>query len=152
MTNETCKQCGADYAIKDGDETGIAGTCSPICQGQWDATENRVKAYAAYREISIEDADAAQTTCDEQRFEDGNEEYLVVTDSEADELWDADFENYVDECILHELPEAYRGYFDTEKWKSDAKIDGRAHSLSRYDGDEDEIEIDGETFYIYRQN
>jgi len=43
-------------------------------------------------------------------------------------------------------------YFDDEKWKRDARIDGRAHSLSRYDGNEDDQEINGVTYYIYRTN
>ena len=119
---------------------------------------------------------------DDQIVEYGNEEYLVVTDDEANDLWDAYLENYIDRIfILPQLPEQYRFYFDREAWKSDAKQGGRAHSLNRYDGSEDEITvyqfdtIDGdiyqengepyknsegyeedytetETFYIYRQN
>ena len=79
-------------------------------------------------------------------------QYLVVTDEEADELWEADLENYLEECIYPDLPENLRFYFDDEKWKRDARIDGRAHSLSRYDGNEDEEEVNGVTYYIYRTN
>ena len=85
---------------------------------------------------------------DENIFEAESSEYLVVTDDEADALWEEDLDNYIDECILHELPEAYRNYFDCEAWKSDARYDGRAHSLARYDGNESEQ--DG--FYIYQTN
>lgn len=92
-------------------------------------------------------------------------EYLVVTDEEADELWDQDLENYIDECL--ELPPQLENYFDREKWKRDARIDGRGHSLARYDGGEDKVRVelwerdedgnlvevgDHETYYIYRQN
>ena len=98
-----------------------------------------------------------QSTYDENLFEYGSEEYLVVTDEEADELWDEDLENYIDDCILHELPENYRQYFDREAWKSDAKYDGRGHSLNRYDGNEYEEIVyneygEKENYYIYRQN
>lgn len=98
-----------------------------------------------------------QSTYDENLFEYGSEEYLVVTDEEADELWNEDLENYIDECILHELPENYRQYFDREAWKSDAKYDGRGHSLNRYDGNEYEETVYNEygeknNYYIYRQN
>lgn len=98
-----------------------------------------------------------QSAYDENLFEYGSEEYLVVTDEEADELWNEDLENYIDECILHELPERYRQYFDREAWKSDAKYDGRGHSLNRYDGNEyEEIVYNGygekKNYYIYRQN
>lgn len=90
----------------------------------------------------------------------GAREYLVVTDSEADDLWDLDLENYIDDCILYELPEQYRSYFDRERWKADARIDGRGHSLNRYDGSEDyvdlvdwtSIEKVSITYFIYRQN
>ncbi len=80
----------------------------------------------------------------------GSREWLVVTDDEADDLWDEDLENFIDECVLHELPERYQCYFDREKFKNDCKIDGRAHSLGRYDGSEWEEGVDGITFYIYR--
>jgi len=80
------------------------------------------------------------------------EEYLVVTDDEADDLWEAELDNYIDEIILPELNERYRMYFDNEAWKNDARGDGRAHSLNHYDGNEDTETVDNETFYIYRQN
>lgn len=107
----------------------------------------------------------------------GNQEYLVVTDDEADDLWEEDLNNYLDEIVLPELPLYLRGHFDDEAWKRDARYDGRAHSLSRYDGNEEEITVyefktledefiysnneeepedsfynNDETFYIYRQN
>ena len=77
--------------------------------------------------------------------------YLVVTDSEADQLWDEDLENYIDDCILPEVPESARNYFDRDKWKSDTQVDGRGHSLGRYDGCENEEEVDSITYYIYRE-
>lgn len=89
---------------------------------------------------------------DSNIIEYGSEEYLVVDDSTTDDLWDQELENYIDECILPEVPESVRNYFDNEAWKRDAKYDGRAHSLARYDGNEGEETVNGETFYIYRQN
>lgn len=71
----------------------------------------------------------------------------VYTEEEAETAWDEYLENYIEDCILYELPEQYRGYFDREGWKSDAKYDGRGHSLSGYDGVEYES-FNG--FYIYR--
>jgi hypothetical protein len=82
-------------------------------------------------------------------------EYLVLTDDEADEMWDEQLDNYIDECILAELPKGVaRNYFDRAAWKRDARHDGRGHSLSSYDGNEDKIydEEDEETYYIYRTN
>ncbi len=81
-------------------------------------------------------------------------EYLVLTDEEADEMWDEQLDSYLDECVLPELPETARRYFDRDAWKRDARHDGRGHSLSSYDGNEDEVydEEDDTTYYIYRTN
>lgn len=82
----------------------------------------------------------------------GAREWLVVTDERADELWDEDLDNYLDECVLDQLPEVAQRYFDRESWKSDAKVDGRAHSLARYDGHEYDYTVNDTTYYVYRQN
>lgn len=85
-------------------------------------------------------------------YEYGNEEYEVLTDSEADSRWDEELDLYIDECILPELPDFASQYFDKRAWKNDAMMDGRGHAISRYDGEENEQTVDGTTFYIYRQN
>ena len=85
-------------------------------------------------------------------YEYGREEYFVVTDDEADELWEEYLDNYIEEVILPEINKHYRNYFDNESWKKDARMDGRGHSLSSYDGYEYSEEINGETYYIYRIN
>jgi hypothetical protein len=84
--------------------------------------------------------------------DDYSSDYLVLTDDESDERWGESLDNYIEECILPELPEYLQNYFDSEKWKEDAKYDGRGHSLSSYDGNEYEEEVNGTTYYIYRIN
>ena len=79
-------------------------------------------------------------------FEHGSESYQVLTDDEADVLWEEQLDSYIDDCL--EIPDHLKFYFDCDAWKSDAKIDGRGHSLSSYDGCEHES---GE-FFIYRTN
>lgn len=81
----------------------------------------------------------------------GGRDYLVCTDDEADQEQDEEFENYLDECILPDLPANLRNYFDSEAWKQDAKKDGRGHSLGRYDGNECEQKINGTMYFLYRQ-
>lgn len=107
-------------------------------------------------DFNLLDDEIIETEYDDSRFEYGNEEYLVCTDSEADTEWDNYMDNYIAECVLHELPENYREYFDSEKFKNDCSFDGRGHSLASYDGAENEETVhtyDGaETFYIYRTN
>lgn len=84
-------------------------------------------------------------------YEYGNQEYLVMTDCEANILYDECLSNYIEECILPELPKDYRKYFDNDAWKEDVAIDGREHWFS-YDGHEYYKEVDGEIYYIYRIN
>ncbi len=90
---------------------------------------------------------------DDRELVERNEgEYMVLTEDEADEKWEEELEAYIDEIILPELPETAQNYFDRESWKSDARTDGRGHSLNRYDGTEESIEFENETLYIYRTN
>jgi hypothetical protein len=83
---------------------------------------------------------------------DYSQKYKVYTDSEADDEWDVQLENYIEECILPELPTQYWSYFDNEGWKKDARYDGRGHSLSQFDGSENEQTVNGTTYYLYRIN
>jgi hypothetical protein len=78
--------------------------------------------------------------------------YAVMTDSEAEQAWDESLDSYLDECVLPDLPETARMYFDNEKWKDDARFDGRGHSLNHYDGGEEEANINDVDYYIYRRN
>jgi len=109
----------------------------------------KVKALSEWLECDPSDI----TEEDSNRFGAHGRDYLVVDDDEADELWDESLESYIDECI--EIPENMKFYFDRDRWKKDARVDGRGHSLGRYDGNENDVtvEYDGskETYYIYRQ-
>jgi hypothetical protein len=85
-----------------------------------------------YRELSYEDSG----------------EYRVLTDSEADSA----MKDYVDEDMWKQAVEADQTTDGFEDWRADViNMDGRG-SLAFYDSEEREIEIDGETYYIYRVN
>lgn len=101
---------------------------------------------------TLEDGLITKVEYNDNEFEAEGGTYLVVTDSEADDLWDEELENYINDCILPEIPEAYQSYFDSESWKSDARMDGRGQALSSYDGNEEEETVNGVTYYIYRTN
>lgn len=79
----------------------------------------------------------------------GRREYAVGTDDEADEAWDQALDSYLDECVLPELPDVAKLYFNCDAWKSDARYDGRGHALASYDSDE--LELAG-NFYAFRIN
>ena len=87
-----------------------------------------------------------------EAYEEGSNDYLVLTDEEAEDRWDESMDSYIEECILPELPKHLQFYFDSEKWKKDASYDGRGHCLASYDGEEHEEEVNGTTYYIYRIN
>lgn len=78
------------------------------------------------------------------------QEYLVLTDEEADEEEEKQLDSYLEQCIYPEIPENLRDYFDDEAWKSDARIDGRGHLISTDDGCEYDETVNGTTYYIYR--
>lgn len=112
--------------------------------------DDRITALAQLLDCATEDLWLSKYN--DQTVVHDDEEYLVLTDSEADEKWEEGLENYVDECIIPEIPDPYKYYFDREKWINDAKVDGRGHTLSTYDGDENMEKVNGEYYYIYRTN
>jgi hypothetical protein len=112
--------------------------------------KNKIKALAKF--LGCKKSEIEKSSYNDNLFEVGKQEYLVCTDEEADELWEESLDSYLEDCIYPELPPNMQGYFDDEKWKRDARFDGRGHSLSGYDGHENEETIDSETFYIYRTN
>lgn len=107
----------------------------------------KVLALAKHLEIDPSDIEEKNDIFEAERAE-----YMILTDREADEKWDEALDSYLEDCVYPELPEQFRCYFDDEKWKRDARMDGRGHSLSSYDGEEYEETIEGETYYIYRVN
>ena len=139
-----------------------------------DDIDERKSALAAYLSIDIDDIE--QSTYDDNQFEVGNSEYLVLTDSEADErvksyikdsLWafnpsflasetgiDQDVYDAIvknDKCesnndAMLSLVESTCGLDDLVE--SVISADGRGHFMSSYDGNEGE---QGEWF-IYRTN
>jgi hypothetical protein len=80
-------------------------------------------------------------------------EYRVLDESEREQAASEALDSYIDECVLSQIPEGYRDYFDADRWKQDAlNSDGYGHTLASYDGDEQEACIDGTWYYVYRVN
>ena len=129
-----------------------------------DKTEQeKIEALAKHLDCSIDEAVVSM------------DDYLVYTDDEADEA----VYNYIDESVcffrsdfiaahaeideevikkLQELHEnsnqAIKSLIkDFDHFVNDAVLcDGRAHFLSSYDGEENEVNINGNTYYVYRSN
>jgi len=117
-----------------------------------DIEDEKIIALGKHLQISPYEAqeDIKESDYGDCLYEYAGQEYLVCTDDEADEKEDEQLESYIDECL--EIPEHVEKYFDREAWKEDARINGRGNCLNRYDSSEDEEEVNGETYYIYRQN
>ena len=112
--------------------------------------EERIEALADHLELTGEEWNDITEGYDETILEYGQQEYMVLTDDEANDRWEESLDSYIDEFIIPELPEHLKYYFDDEAWKRDARLnDGRGHSLSTYDG----CEHDGiNGLFIYRTN
>ena len=81
-----------------------------------------------------------------------SEEYLVLTDDEADEQAELEAQYYLEDA-LSQIPSDLQQYFDNDKYISDCISNGRGWLLDTYDGSEDSITLDnGSVFYIYRGN
>jgi len=98
--------------------------------------------FCSYNFIKVEEYDSKNY----------NNDYLVLTDSEAEDKWEEALNNYLEDCIYPELTGNLANYFDDDKWKQDARYDGRGHSLASYDGEEHEESVNNTTYYIFRIN
>jgi hypothetical protein len=129
-----------------------------------DKTEQeKIEALAKHLDCSIDEAVNSM------------DDYLVYTDDEADEavynyieesvcFFRSDFvaaHSEVDEEVIKKLQELHENsnkaikslIKDFNHFVDDAVCaDGRGHFLSSYDGEENEITINGNTYYIYRSN
>lgn len=135
-----------------------------------------------YSKEEIEDIDVQKTEWDENTFEVGNREYMVLTDTEADERTQEDIKDTAwafnaDFIIEHSSVLDYdKGSYqiikaiqeqcengndamlklidDFDEFVEDAvDADGRGHFLNTYDGKEHEFyDEDGKDYYIYRMN
>lgn len=91
--------------------------------------------------IHLEESPDASIRLEGDYYELGRTGWYIYTDKEADQAWDESLDNYLDECVLDQLPKIAQSYFDREAWKKDAKCDGRGHSLSGWDGEEHEVTL-----------
>ena len=80
-----------------------------------------------------------------------NEEFIVLTDEEADSRCT---EYLIDNKDLwKDAVENNRTEQGLEDWATEIiRMDGRGSVLADYDGDENKEEVDGVTYYIYRTN
>ena len=115
-----------------------------------DTTEEEQEEQRAEAIKEITDELDSITNSYDNMFRYYNEDYYVLTDEEADDMEDRQLDNWIEDCIMPELPKHLQCYFDEVAWKRDARMDGRGHIISSYDGCEYEETVEGTTYYIYR--
>lgn len=155
-------------------ENNVIKALEPIVNQSNDQEDFRVVALSKHLELTEEEKkeihyESNDTYC----F--GNEEYMILTDDEADEkvaeyiketVWafNPSFlscHSGIDEDVFKLLQEKCESsneailklIKDFDHFVQDAiRSDGRGHFLSGYDGEENDHEHDNETYYIYRTN
>lgn len=80
------------------------------------------------------------------------EEWGVISSDNIDAAYRAYCEGYIDDCVLPEIPESYRRYFDTDLYIADMEKGEGWGAMSSYDGNYDEVTIGGKTWYLFRVN
>lgn len=123
-----------------------------------DIDDDRIIALMKHLNITPEEAyhDITEAKYGTGTYEYGNQEYQVLTDSEADDEERESVENLIDDCYLSELTRNNKNhpalqFIDMEAWL-DAWCGQRGENLNPYDGQEHEEEVNGTTYYIYRRN
>lgn len=169
MITVTCIHCGTDFETDDMD-CEVCDECGEHLSECYN--ENVVVALSIHFGVGVldisEDGDGTY-------YVDGKE-YLVLDEDEADEkagdyikdsLWafNADFlagETGISYTVFKALSELYEGANEAvealiehtcgmDSFIAEAiSADGRGNFMNSYDGREDEMEVDGETYFIYR--
>jgi hypothetical protein len=106
-------------------------------------------ALGIHLELTYEEVLGEIELCRNNWYEYGSQRFLVCTDNEADEEFDDYIDNYIEECVLPEIPERYHSYFDSKRFKESWDSD-RGNCLASYDGEENDVRVDGTWYYIYR--
>lgn len=108
-----------------------------------------LKPLLLFNHLDCGTSDIEVSSYDDCVYTAGGGEYLVVDEYERDRRWDESLDSYLDEGCVEG---ANSPYFNTEAWKRDARMDGAGHALASYDGNEQEYNVNGSWFYIYRLN
>lgn len=119
--------------------------------------DNLFRQFCEDQGLDYDDYDSEDTS-NGLSFSSGNEEYRLLDECEAEDLFNETLDNYIDDCILSQIPQNLRYYFDSEAFKRDVQLnEGRGPTLAPYDGIEHEyfFRDPSDRFvsvYIYRIN
>lgn len=157
-TDEEADEAHYEYIENFIDELGIEGFTESF---QYTILNNYVsgldwfdEALKEFKESYVEDIKYEDGRLEEEMEEAGCDtedeyiEYLIEQAGDAVEYFKFNFGEEYTMSLIKE-----HGSLDVDSIVEDCKrLDGRGHNLSGYDGSENEEEVNGETYYIYRTN
>jgi len=107
-----------------------------------DEDQQKIVALMEVADLDWDESEKAIDDCD----------YYVYTEEQADEAFEEAIDNYIDDCVLSEIPPHYRNYFNRDAFMKDCLMDGKGHTLATYDGEELYTTVLDTEYYIYRCN
>lgn len=107
---------------------------------------------ALVKMFDLSEDDLQDVSIDGTRVTVQGEDYIMGTDGEMDYEWEEYIDSYIDDCVLGEIKDTHlKNYFDRERFMEDCKMDGRGHSLNKYDGGEEYAKVNETYYYAYKQ-
>jgi hypothetical protein len=83
----------------------------------------------------------------------GGETWRIMSESEYQTYSDEIIDNFIDECVLPEIPDYLQSYFDTDAYIRDIDYAGDRDGLvAAYDGVVYQQKINGVWFYFWRMD
>lgn len=76
------------------------------------------------------------------------QEYRVIKEVSIERIFEEYIRDLADDCLIPDLPDNMKQYFDYDKFTSDCEMDWYGHHLNGYDWGE----IYGNWIYLFRNN
>ena len=113
---------------------------------RWDEKQWALFAYKGFDPCYISDISYLDIYRDAEKLD--GEYYLVLTDDEADEKLEEYLEDLVEEQLGKDMFRSLYNYIDFQRM---ARDEDRGSHLDYYDGIECEVDVNGTTYFVYRQ-
>ena len=113
--------------------------------------EDKIQALANHLALDDEDINDIIHIQD-NLFKCYQEEYLILTDDEADDALKDYIDSLYQEDVIPRIPDDLQPYFKYKTWFFDKESQLERGVLSSYNDIEENEVVDGVTYYIYRLN
>lgn len=113
---------------------------------RWDEKQWALFAYKGFDPCYISDISYLDIYRDAEKLD--GEYYLVLTDDEASEKLEEYLEDLVEEQLGKDMFRSLYNYIDFQRM---ARDEDRGGHLDYYDGTEWEVDVNGTTYFVYRQ-